>query len=182
MIPIRHFMTLCEVELPEAIFTEAAKRLIDNIDWGGGDRDTALHMMGYDEEGQEELDTDSPEFQAQLMRWAEERVSDVYFDIDEHFQGDVLRVYRMITAPSDWTPDPARHPGEYWSWNERAAEAHWGDFRHFHVKWLLTADVHSSQIDWPQTLAANGSPSLGDEDEITVRTDVPLPFTYKRVK
>ena len=179
---IKRWMMLCEAELSDLVFQKAAEGVIDRIDWSGGDGETVMLMMGHDPE--EELDTDSPQFQAALMAWAKERVLDAFEEIDYHFRGaDVLRVYRMITAPPDWKPDPAQHPGEYWSWKPEAADAHWGSFGNGHVKWLLTADVDTSQVDWVQTLAANGAPSTEQEAEITVRPDAPIQLlSYKRVK
>jgi hypothetical protein len=177
---------LCEMlELSSAIEEQAAERLTQNIDWGGGGGETVMSMMGYDpnDEENEELDTESPEFQAELMEWARDRVNNAYYNIEYHFRGDIIHVYRMITAPPDWKPDPNRHPGDYWAWGEDCAEAHWGSFGNGHVKWMMEADVHTSQIDWVQTLAVNGTPDSEDECEITLFHGSPVTLSnYKRVK
>ena len=146
------FLMLCEaplgVELPNTIWKEAANRLIDNIDWNGGG-ETIFYMLGYDKDevGFEEPDTNSQEFKDELLEWAEDRVREAYNKIKGLFHGDIIHVYRMITAPQNWKPDPDRHPGDYWAWSEACADAHWGDFSNGNVKWMLEADVHSSQID-----------------------------------
>ena len=177
-------MVLCEAELSDLVFQKAAESLIDRIDWSGGGGETVIQMLGYDSDDEEAGFTDTPQFQAALLAWAKERVLDAFEEIDYHFRGaDVFRVYRMITAPPDWTPDTTRHLGEYWAWKADAADAHWGNFSSGHVKWLLTADVETSQVDWVQTLATNGDPSTEEEAEITVRPDAPIKLlSYKRVK
>jgi hypothetical protein len=111
------------------------------------------------------------EFKSKLKYWAIDRVEEAYWNIEQKMKGDTIRVYRVITAPPDWTPGD-RHLGIYWSWDEHAAEAHWGEFGTGHVKWRLIADVTSRQIDWVSTLAANGSPDLENEKEITLRENV----------
>jgi hypothetical protein len=178
---LRRWMRLVEIELPDSIYPKAARRLIQNIDWSGGGGETVMYYLGYNEESPPP-NINSRAFKKKLNAWAIERVKDAFEEIDWRFKGDVIRVYRMITAPPTWVPDPNRHPGEYWSWDEHAAQAHWGSFGSGDVKWLMVADVHKSQIDWEQTLAASGSPDAEDEKEITVRLNSPIKLlSYKRV-
>lgn len=166
---------LAEVEVPASVFEEAARRLLDNIDWSGGDGETVLHMIGIDVNNLDEpVDLKNPEIEERLLDWAIDRVRDAYQDIDYRFSGDTIRIYREITAPAKWKPDPTQHPGIYWSWDEGAAEAHWGSFSNGQVKWLLTAEVTAAQIDWVSTLAANGAPSYEDEREITLIEGTPV--------
>ena len=141
-----------------------------------------MAYLGY-ADGEPPPNPNSSAFKRKLKAWATERVISAFEEIEWRFKADVIRVYRMIAAPPDWTPDPTRHPGEYWSWDEKAAEAHWGDFGSGHVKWLMITDVRKSQIDWEQTLAANGAPGYESECEITVRADAPIKLLgYKQVK
>jgi hypothetical protein len=73
--------------------------------------------------------------------------------------------------------------GIYWSWDEHAAEAHWGNFATGHVKWRLVADVSSRQIDWVSTLSANANPDMADEKEITLRENVPVKLvSYQQIR
>ena len=179
---LRHWIALCESGITDAILTKAAQRLVQNIDWSEGS-DIVLSGMGYSEDDTEELDMKSPEFDAKLLQWAKGQVADAEWNIQQHFNGEIIRVYRMITAPVDWKPDPTRHPGDYWSWEEDCADAHWGNFSNGDVKWMMTADVHMSQIDWVQTLAVNGMPDSEDECEITMIPNTPIKLlNYKRVK
>ena len=185
MNDLRKWMRLCEshlveTEIPDKTFARAAKQMIGNFDWSGGEGETVIAMVtgSFDEK----INTKSREFRRKLNEWAEGRAWDAYQTVNAHFNGDLIRVYRVITAAPDWKPDPARHPGEYWAYSEQCAEAHWGEFGDGHVEWLLTADVHRSQINWVNTLAVNGSPDSEDECEITTLPETPINFTYKRVK
>lgn len=183
---LRRWMTLCEVQVPDTIMEQAAEILLDQIDWSGGEGETVLQMVGYyeeDEDGEPLAIDDTPEYKARLSAWAEERIHDAASTVQYHFHGgDVIHVYRMITAPPNWKPDPNRHPGYYWAWSEKCADAHNGNFRNGNVKWMLEADVHKSQINWVQTLAANASPSSEDECEINILEGAPIKLTrYKRV-
>lgn len=174
MTIMREWMRLCEVQVGDDIVRQAAQSLISQIDWSGGGGETVLAMMGYDPYNSEEVDHKSAEFQQQLLTWAADRINDVLWEIENQFEGDTITVYRMITAPPNWQPDPNMHPGQYWSWDEDAADAHWGDFSQGNVKWLMMADVQFDQIDWVQTLAVNGMPDQEDEREITLLPNVPV--------
>jgi len=58
--------------------------------------------------------------------------------------------------------------GIYWSWDERAAEAHWGNSAHNNDA-LIKSSIKEEYIDWRNTLYANMDMSLGEEEkEITL--------------
>lgn len=189
---MRYKQIIESVDLPDAVLSQAAEGLLDAIDWEGGDGETVMYMLGYRYNGSEYVDTDddenvadldSPEIKSKLKYWAKSRVENSLDNILYHFNGDIIRVYRMITAPKNWKPDPNRHPGQYWSWDKQSADAHWGSFNNGHVKWLMTADIHSNQIDWVQTLSVNSNPSQEDEAEITVPENVPIKLiNYERLR
>lgn len=97
-----------------------------------------------------------------------------FLRIRPHFRGNVIRVYREIVAPTDWKPDPNRHPGPYWSWDENVAEAHNGSFSDGNIGWMLVADVPVFQVDWVVSLSANAHPAFGDQAEIYVPETTPI--------
>jgi hypothetical protein len=160
-------MRLCEA-LDQSILDAAAKQLINDIDWSGGDGETVMHMIGHDPD-------DGDPSEDEIMAWAKERVEAAESNIEYRFKDGHLPIYRMITAPADWKSDPNRHPGIYWSWDETAADAHWGSFANGQVQWMLYAEVTADQINWVDTLAANGDASLGEnEREITLYEHQPV--------
>ena len=163
---------------------QAAQRLIDQIDWSGGTGEGLNQELGYSPD-----DMDDPElfqgddYKRRLLNWAEERCYDFFVDLEEMVgSGGKLPVWRMITAPADWEPEPGRHPGIYWSWDKDSADAHWGEFSAGQKKWLLSAKVTEADIDLVQTIAANSDPSTGkDEKEITLKPDSVIRYTYRKV-
>lgn len=96
----------------------------------------------------------------------EDRAWDAYNAIIDRMTNGTLTVYREITAPANWQPDPNRHPGTYWSWDEQTAEAHWGSFANGEVKWIIVGQVVAKQIDWVATLANNAAFDYENEREI----------------
>ena len=152
---------------------EIAKFVESNTDWTGGSGEQLM----YEYQQARELDPDlsinihSQDFKDWLKEWVEDQVYDAWNNFMHLFdRGGNAILYRMITAPADWKPDD-RHPGIYWSWEEDAAEAHWGDFRRGHVRWLLTAKVN---VDWTATLAMNVQPDYASEKEIRLKDNAPL--------
>lgn len=55
--------------------------------------------------------------------------------------------------------------GDAWSYDERAASAHWGQFGQGYKKFLLIAKITENNIDWETTLLLNLDPSLGEEEK-----------------
>ena len=136
----------------------------------------ALHdwrmLNGHDPYNGPEPEAD--DWQNHLAKWCEDRIDAAMWNIAYQFKGDQIRVYRDITAPENWKPDPSRHPGIYWSWDADAADAHWGDFTNGDVQWRMTAVVKADEIDWVRTLVQNAMPSYEHEREIRLREDQPV--------
>jgi len=130
----------------------------------------------YDIEKLDSFDTKDPDFLKWFKRQIENSADDAYREISRHMDGNTLQVYRVITAPRDWTPD-SRHPGLYWSWDFKAAEAHWGSFEKSHIKWVMEATVSADEIDWVPTLAMNSLTTYEDEKEIRIKSGVPIKIT-----
>lgn len=132
-------------------------------------------MLQYYGDENSDVDTSDPRVgkSRALRRWFRyhftDRIESVYWDIEQRVQNGQLPVYREITAPVNWQPDPNRHPGNYWSWDEHAAEAHWGSFKNGDVKWLLVGQATLNQIDWVGTLAKNASYDYESEKEIQLK-------------
>ncbi len=120
------------------------------------------------------VDANSEEFKSWFINWIEEQVWDAWGNFAHLFDGDGnATLYRVITAPRDWTPGD-RHPGIYWSWDEDAAEAHWGDFSDGQVKWRLTGVINMRDVDWTTTLSMNVQPDYKDEKEIRIKDGAPV--------
>ncbi len=138
---------------------ELYERLVDEFraEYGYGDdedEDAEADEYGDDDAGEP---GDSAEFQKFIQQWAQSRVRDACSTIRQYIKGEVIRGYRVITAPADWDP-AAQHPGVYWSWDRHAAQAHWGAYGTGQIEWVMVADLPLTIVDWPTTLAANANP------------------------
>lgn len=188
---MRQFMKLFEFYVPQGLMDETAEIAFGRIDWSSSDGemyrlDYARHAdieiepedhwqepaWSRGETAAEGVDIDAPEFREWFKYEINEKTGDAQWGIEEGFRegNGVLRVYRVITAPRNWKPDPNRHPGVYWAWDYRKADAHWGSFDKDHIKWMLEADVTADMIDWPTTLAANAV--MPEEAEIKIKDGV----------
>lgn len=115
-----------------------------------------------------------PEFRRWLAEQVNDMVGEAAWEIESRVQGDHLIGYRVITAPKTFHYDGSRHPGIYWSWDEGAAEAHWGNFSSGMVEWKFTAKLPVSSIDWKQTLYMSASPMYETEKEVRLFDNAPI--------
>lgn len=137
---------------------------------------------GQDPYGDDDDDSDDDDDYSEFRReWHEDRLRNVMWMLQNLFHNDIIRVYRVITAPVTWKPD-TQHPGIYWSWDKNAAEAHWGDFGIGNVQWEMTADVRFDQIDWPITLVQNAMSDYESEREIRLFSDAAVPLVSVKMK
>lgn len=130
----------------------------------------------YDVGGDSE--EDNQKFQAWYLQWAENRIEEKAYGLGDLIKGGVIRIYRVITAPADWKPDPARHPGIYWSWDKGAAQAHWGEYREGMAEWMMVADVEARYVDWTFTVAHNADFDYEEEKEIRLLPNAPVKMIH----
>lgn len=128
---------------------------------------------GRDPYDMDRSDTEKPGFDEWLHDWVADKAYDVLYSIRQRLQGDKLPVFRVITADANWTPD-GRHPGIYWSWDKRAADAHWGDFSGAHLVWMIEGAITWDAIEWVNTLAKNVCQSSSEEKEIRLIDNAPV--------
>ena len=119
------------------------------------------------------------EFLEWLDEQATERVGDAMTRLSYGITVDQgqIDIYREITAPEDWIQRGglgAQPLGVYWSWDEDAAEAHWGAHGEGHITYLLAAGVDPRHVNWSNTIAANATRSTEDEKEITIIDNAPV--------
>lgn len=163
---------------------EAIDIVINDMDWGGGDGEMLQDMYlerYYDEDSEEydelqgadpyELFTENENFNKFVKAYFYRDATYAVNEISSKIDGDTISVYRVITAPKDWNPE-AQPLGIYWSWDARAAEAHWME-NHSH-EYTISGDVHVDNVEWALSIALNIHPSLGDEREIRVVEGSPV--------
>lgn len=171
------FTELFESEVTDDIADGIANKIADLASTGDLIHCYFRMDQGNDPHEGDELDNASEEFRDFVNGWVHDRVYDIEYSIHSCFQGDHITVYRVITAPEDWKPDPNRHPGYYWAWDKDAAEAHWGQNIGTWAHWMLETTLHKDDINWPNTYLVNVDLQSESEKEITVREGVPVKIT-----
>lgn len=154
---------------------KAAKLLCDDILTGNshGALHTLKYELGHADDADEWDSVDGNSFDEQeVLEWCENRVADAAWEIESRINSGVIRCWRVITAPADWRPEG--HPGVYWSWDQHAAEAHWGHFNGDHVQWEITADIPEGGIDKVMSLVMNAHPDYEEEREVRIFKDAPV--------
>ena len=165
------------------------KHIIQN--WLYGNAETIVGNFKYEmqddyylspEEKEEIMDADEDDlvetdrFKKWIKYEVEYRIDDAIDAIKEHINNGMITIWRKMTVDDKWLknlPTTGKRLGRYWSWEEGAAEAHWGDGTNNKI--TLETTVREDYIDWQQTIEANIDPSLGeDEKEITLFKNTPI--------
>lgn len=80
-----------------------------------------------------------------------------------------MTLFREMTVSKSWIKSlvkPNAKLGIYWSYEEDAAEAHWGyNSKGRTEKALLQISITDDQVDWEGTFEANLHPSLGEQEK-----------------
>ena len=91
----------------------------------GRDEDDIIEMQDVDD--QEIMKTE--EFRDYIREILSENLSTARSNINHRIDNNGnINIYRKMTVKEDWIEhlmESGKHIGIYWSWDERAAEAHW---------------------------------------------------------
>ncbi|RLD65623.1 MAG: hypothetical protein DRI98_14550, partial [Bacteroidetes bacterium] len=169
----------------------------------GNDSGVAVELFRLHEYGDPHAEPDDNyedmeyKYHEWLAEWCEARVYNAADDImsgmqhNSHAHMEGIVIYRVITATEDFPSNiTARGLGEYWSWEEGAAEAHWGggsdqimidgEIKKM-VEWLIVGLVDPKHVDWEHSLFQNAHPSFDHEKELYIPEGSPIEL-YKLVK
>jgi len=132
------------------------------------------------EENLVDEDNDEIEKTENFQNWFEYELRIRYDDavdiINDHINSDgTIDIWRMMKVTSEWLENltgTGKHLGIYWSWEEDAAEAHWG---HGGGKYLtIKSSVREEYVNWEDTIMLNMNIDLGDEKEIRLYKNTKL--------
>ena len=104
-------------------------------------------------ENLKELFEELIDYDGTITLWREMRVSDDY--IDKLLSGQIKRI------------------GEYWTYDEDAAESHWGNFN-LKNKILFETNIKENYINWEDTFILNLDESLKEEKEVRLFKNTPI--------
>jgi hypothetical protein len=83
-----------------------------------------------------------------------------YFDV-----GGYYGVQEPDVVDNNIISLPEKHLGIYWSWDENAAEAHWGHSGGQNIVVLIKSSVREEYVNWNETIIANMDISLGENEK-----------------
>ena len=168
----------------EPFFKPAAAEIASVLLRGADSGDTEWSQQSFmsqihptvdkDDYGERALNSElEKDWEAWLLGYTEDLVREAFENITAEFetQGDMIKLFREITAPKDWVVSGGltkRPVGVYWSYVDYAVEAHWGTFDQEHYKWTIVAWFPIKNIDWTITLIQNGTPSYSEEKEVRI--------------
>jgi len=166
---------MIETAVPEAI-----AMLREELESGRFDKGDFVDMAYRDHYGEDYPDDDAdvpPEaegiIQEWMARWTEARVehaaqemmNGMSYNRQAHMDGIVI--YRVIKADENFPSNiTARGLGEYWSWEEGAAEAHQAGAGN--QEYLMVGLVDPKNVNWEQSLFQNAHPSYDHERELFI--------------
>ena len=134
----------------------------------------------YKYESETDIDMDFDEFmedpsnEADFRNWLEYEMKYRFNEKKDLFDklfsqgGGRITLYRAMRVNKSWIKKLNKQNtklGIYWSFEENAAEAHWGYGRGNTEDVLIQTSVTEDQVDWEGTFYANLSPSTGEEEK-----------------
>jgi hypothetical protein len=159
---------------PETIVQNFKYDMQDEYDLSPEEKEEIMH--GDMDEIQE-----TDRFKKWLRYTVEYRIDDFIDSIQRYYFTDnnEINIWRKMTVDQKWI-DQLLNPkisgqrvGRYWSFEEDAAEAHWGNFNDLEIK--LYSRIPEQYVDWTQTIEANIDLSIGDDEkEITLFKNTPI--------
>ena len=169
---------LYEGIITDRVRKQAREHFESHIDWSGGSGEGILMQYAHDNDNDiDELPENllnTRAFKSWFKSWMDDCIDTAYYTLENHYHGaHELTIYRVIMAPENWKPD-AQSLGIFWSWEESAAQAHWGSFSPGMKKYLIVGEVAKDHVDWASTLAANAHPDYEEEQEITLLAGSPV--------
>jgi len=121
---------------------------------------------------------ESQEFRDYFEEWMDYRTENViqkfkYEIIDDN---NNIPIWRHMSVKENWIDhlnNYGKHLGVFWSWDESAAEAHWGHNRGLKLM-IIESVVNADVVDWKQTIIVNIDPYQQVEKEIRLHKNTPL--------
>ncbi len=157
------------------------KEYIDNLK-ASDEFERFIEYFKY-EEGLEDLEDEEIENHEHFESWFHDELKMRFDSAVEKISSKIksdnsIDIWRMMTVDKNWLShliQSGKHLGVYWSWEENAAEAHWGKYGGNHQTILIQSSVNENYVNWEDTIELNMSISLGEaESEIRLFKNTPI--------
>jgi len=127
----------------------------------------------YKDMGEDDI-KELPVYKEYLEEELRNKFEDTFEEIFNNIRNGKIVLYRDMTVRKDWVEHLAKHPnsriGKYWSWDEAAADAHWGTFGDRVA--TVVIEIDERRVDWTETFQANLQ--IEEEKEITLFKNTPI--------
>lgn len=152
-------------------------KLFDEYRYQTGDEENDIDYMLNPYVKLSDMKKSDPKLYDFLYSEFEDRFYDKQWELENVINPDgSVDIYRAMKVNDDYISHlskEGKHLGIYWTYDERHAEAHWGNYGTSDV--LLSGTVTDTSVDWKATLLLNMNYSLGDEEkEIRLYKGVPI--------
>lgn len=156
-----NFRMFLEDALAGLDIQKIVKQALDATDWPESEfYFRAQHEI--EDTGGEPDATDPEDIHSRAYELATTTYDDRFYAALHTFQslGTSFKAVRKITVKADSYEQAAdviqtNKVGEFWSWDEYAASAHWGKFDAGYSIITLSAKVQQNQVDWEITMLMN---------------------------
>lgn len=159
------------IEMSDILTDKYIKSYIDD-----GYADGLLYYYANkDEYDDEDEARESEGFYDLVKNELENNFEDAFYNISDRIYSGKITIFRAMTVADDWVnhlKKQGKRLGIYWSWDEDAAEAHWGK-NHKNTA-VLKSEIAEKHVNWKSTLENNVNSSLSDEREITLYKNTPI--------
>ncbi len=128
-----------------------------------------------DEDENEVLNTD--EFRKFIKTHLEDNLESAKVNIDNSIGYDnEISIYRVMRVEDNWLEhleSQGKRLGIFWSWEESAAKAHWGDYNKKRIA-IIESSIDEKYVNWFDTFELNIHPYYLEEKEIRLFKNTPL--------
>lgn len=130
----------------------------------------------YDDNFNEDEIRNSSEFHEHIKNELERHLEEAIYNISSCIEDGKITLWRAITVDDNWLKHlevKGKRLGIYWTWNEKSADTHWGNFDKKHTA-IIETEVDENMIDWKDTISMNMHPNFNEEKEIRLFKNTPI--------
>jgi len=183
-------MSIKSVKIEDIVTKKYIKNL-DTSDLEGYVLDYKVRELGYDwsgiEDNEDDLDDEEIMETPEFIEFVQYELEGILWHVKDMIpiHKGYVSIFRKMTVRSNWEKNLKKHKhlGIYWSWDEDAAEAHWGKFAKGYKDILIVSKVKEKYVNWIDTFELNIHPSLGEEErEIRLFKNTPIKIERLYIK
>ena len=156
---------------PSSVIGNYQYEMQDDYSLSADDKEKILH----DDDDDEIMESDR--FKRWLKYDVEYRIDNFMYEIKDYINANgIINIWRKMTVDDNWIkrlPTSGNRLGIFWSFDENAAEAHWGGNETNKI--TIESEISQEYVNWDETIKLNIDPSIGEvEKEIRLFKNTPI--------